>query len=60
MAPPSAMMIPGSFSTLAAKPLPPMMALKPANAIISEMTRSRFGRSPRIGHAISEAQTGMV
>ena len=53
-------MIPGSFATLAAKPLPPMMAASPANAITSEITRSRFGRSPRIGQARIEAQTGMV
>ncbi len=60
IAPASAMMIPGSFSTLAAKPLPPMMAASPANAMTSEITRNRFGRSPRIGQARIEAQTGMV
>jgi hypothetical protein len=59
-APPSAMMIPGSFVTLAARPLPPMMAARPANAMTSEMTRSRFGRSPSTGQASSEAHIGMV
>ncbi len=60
IAPPSAIMIPGSFDRLAATPLPPMMAASPANAITSATTRSRFGRSPRIGQASSDAHTGMV
>ena len=59
-APPSAMTIPGIFAALAANPLPPMIAARPANAMTSEMTRRRFGRSPRIGHASSEAHIGMV
>ena len=59
-APPSAMTMPGSFDRLAAMPLPPMMAASPANAITSATTRNRFGRSPSIGQASSEAQTGMV
>jgi len=59
-APPSAITIPGILALLAAKPLPPMMAASPANAITSEITRNRFGRSPRIGQARIEAQTGMV
>ena len=53
-------MIPGSFAMLAANPLPPMIAAKPANAITSDITRSRFGRSPSTGQASIEAQTGMV
>jgi hypothetical protein len=60
MEPPSAISMPGSFSTLAAKPLPPMMAARPANAITSEITRNRFGRSPSTGQARIEAQIGSV
>ena len=60
MAPPSAIRIPGSFSTLASKPLPPMMAARPANAITSEIVRSKVGRSPSTGQASIDAQTGMV
>ena len=59
-APASAMMIPGSFSTLAASPLPPMIEARPANAMTSEITRSRLGRSPSTGQASIEAQIGMV
>ena len=58
--PPSAISMPGSFSRLAANPLPPRMAANPANAITSEITRSRFGRSPSTGQASSEAQIGRV
>ena len=54
------MMIPGSFSMLAASPLPPMIEARPANAMTSEITRSRLGRSPSTGQASIEAQIGMV
>ena len=60
MAPPSAINIPGTFSTLALKPLPPMMTARPANAITSEIVRNNVGRSPSTGQASIEAQTGMV
>ena len=58
--PPSAIRMPGSFAALAAMPLPPMIAARPANAITSAITRSSVSRSPSTGHASSEAHTGMV
>ena len=58
--PQSAMMIPGSLAMLAAKPLPPMIAAKPATAISSASARSSVGRSLSTGQARIEAQTGMV
>ena len=56
----SAIMMPGSFAALAAKPLPPMIAASPANAITSAIVRNSVGRSPSTGQASIEAQTGMV
>ena len=59
-APASAMMMPGSLAALAVKPLPPMIAARPANAITSASVRNSVGRSPSTGQASIEAQTGMV
>jgi hypothetical protein len=53
-------MIPGSFSIVAARPLPPMIANSPAKASTSASARSGVGRSPSTGQARIEAQTGMV
>ena len=52
--------MPGSLAAVALKPLPPMMAANPANAITSATVRSTVGRSPSTGQANSEAHTGMV
>ncbi len=53
-------MMPGSFSMVAARPLPPMMADSPANAITSASARIGVGRSPSTGQASAAAHTGMV
>ena len=54
------MMMPGSFSALAAMPLPPMIEPSPMKAITSDSVRSTVGRSPSTGQAMIEAQTGIV
>ena len=54
------MTMPGSFAMLADRPLAPMIAASPANAMTSAMSRSKVGRSPRTGQAKITVQTGMV
>ena len=54
------MTMPGSFAVLASMPLPPIRAAIPAKAITSASIRRADIRSPRIGHANSDAHTGMV
>jgi hypothetical protein len=58
-APNSAHATPGSFSTLASMPLPPISTAMPARETVSATARNGDRRSPRIGHARNATQTGI-
>ena len=51
--------MPGSFSMLASKPLPPISTAIPTRATISATPRTGDSRSPSIGQARNATQTGI-